>query len=41
MRFARVLVDFIESTNPAEFDFSDQDLDLLRQRMLDRARRSP
>ena len=41
VRFARVLVDFIESTNPAEFDFSDQDLDLLRQRMLDRARRSP
>ena len=41
MRFARVLIDFIENTNPAEFDFSDEDLDLLRQRMLDRARRSP
>ena len=41
VRFARVLIDFMESTNPAEFDFSDQDLDLLRQRMLDRARRSP
>ena len=41
VRFARVLIDFIENTNPAEFDFSDQDLDLLRQRMLNRARRSP
>ena len=40
VRFARVLIDFIESTNPAEFDFSDQDLDLLRQRMLNRARSS-
>ena len=41
VRFARVLVDFLETTNPAAFDFSDQDLDLLRQRMLNRARRSP
>jgi pimeloyl-ACP methyl ester carboxylesterase len=42
VRFARVLVDFMESTDPAEFDFSDQDLDLLRQRMVNRgARRSP
>jgi pimeloyl-ACP methyl ester carboxylesterase len=40
VRFARVLIDFLETTNPAEFEFSDQDLDVLRQRMLKRARRS-
>jgi pimeloyl-ACP methyl ester carboxylesterase len=39
VRFARVLIEFLESTNPAEFEFSDQDLDVLRQRMLKRARR--
>ena len=41
VRFARLLIDFIESTTPAQFEFSDQDLDVLRQRMLERARRSP
>ena len=39
-RFVRVLLDFIEGTDPAEFEFSDHDLDLLRERMLKRARRS-
>jgi pimeloyl-ACP methyl ester carboxylesterase len=38
-RFARVLIDFIESTNPAEFEFSEQDLSTLRDRMLTRGRR--
>jgi len=40
VRFARVLIDFIETTDPAEYDFSDQDLDMLRERMLKRGRRS-
>jgi pimeloyl-ACP methyl ester carboxylesterase len=40
VRFARVLIDFIESTSPAEYEFSDQDLDMLRDRMLKRGRRS-
>ncbi len=39
VRFARVLIDFIESTSPAEFEFSDQDLNMLRERMLKRGRR--
>jgi hypothetical protein len=34
VRFARVLIDFIESTAPAEFEFSDRDLNVLRERML-------
>ncbi|MGO9955676.1 MAG: alpha/beta fold hydrolase [Solirubrobacteraceae bacterium] len=34
VHFARVLSDFIETTDPAEFEFSDQDLDMLRERML-------
>ena len=33
-RFARVLINFIDSTDPAEFEFSDQDLNMLRERML-------
>jgi pimeloyl-ACP methyl ester carboxylesterase len=37
VRFARVLIDFIESTQPAEFDFSDHDLNMLRERMVKRA----
>ena len=37
VRFARVLIEFLESTNPAEFEFSEQDLDAMRQRMLKRA----
>ncbi len=40
VRFARVLIDFIESTDPAEYDFSDHDLNMLRERMLKRGRRS-
>jgi pimeloyl-ACP methyl ester carboxylesterase len=40
VQFARVLIDFIENTDPAEFDFSDQDLNALRERMLKRGRRS-
>jgi pimeloyl-ACP methyl ester carboxylesterase len=40
VRFARLLMDFVENTDPAEFEFSDHDLDLLRERMLKRARRS-
>jgi pimeloyl-ACP methyl ester carboxylesterase len=40
VRFARLLVDFMESTDPADFDFSDEDLDVLRQRMLNPARKS-
>jgi pimeloyl-ACP methyl ester carboxylesterase len=40
VRFARVLIDFIESTDPAEFEFSDQDFDMLRERMLTRGKRS-
>jgi pimeloyl-ACP methyl ester carboxylesterase len=34
MRLAHVLIDFIESTEPAEFEFSDEDLGLLRERLL-------
>ena len=40
VRFARVLIDFIENTDPAEFEFSDRDLDMLRERVLKCARRS-
>jgi pimeloyl-ACP methyl ester carboxylesterase len=36
VRFARVLIDFIESTDPAELEFSDEDLNMLRERMLER-----
>ena len=39
-RFARVLIDFLESTDPAEFEFSDRDLKMLRERMLKRAKSS-
>lgn len=37
VRFARLLMDFVKNTDPAE---SDEDLSLLRERMLARARRS-
>ena len=40
VRFTHVLVDFIESTDPAEFGFSEDDLDVLRERMLRRGRAS-
>jgi pimeloyl-ACP methyl ester carboxylesterase len=35
IRFAALLREFLEETEPAEFEFSDEDLDELRQRMLD------
>jgi hypothetical protein len=35
-----VLVDFIEGTDPAKFEFSDQDLAMLRERMLEGAKAS-
>jgi pimeloyl-ACP methyl ester carboxylesterase len=35
VRFVRVLADFIEGTAPAEFEFSDRDLYMLRERMLE------
>jgi len=40
VRFTHVLVDFIESTDPAEFGFSEHDLNVLRERMLRRGRAS-
>ncbi len=40
IRFAALLRDFLEETEPAEFEFSDEDLDELRQRILDHSRRS-
>jgi pimeloyl-ACP methyl ester carboxylesterase len=40
VRFGRVLRTFIESTEPASFDFSDEDLEMLRERMLEHARAS-
>jgi hypothetical protein len=40
VRFARLLIDFIEGTDPAEFEFSDQDLNMMRERILEHGRRS-
>jgi pimeloyl-ACP methyl ester carboxylesterase len=40
IRFAALLRDFLEETEPAEFEFNDEDLDELRQRILDHSRRS-
>jgi hypothetical protein len=37
---ARLLMDFIKNTDPAEFEFSEEDLGLLRERMLARPKRS-
>ena len=37
IRFARVLSDFMESTEPARFEFSDEDLDSLRNLMHEHA----
>jgi pimeloyl-ACP methyl ester carboxylesterase len=34
VRFAQTLIDFIESTEPAEFEFGDADLELLRELLL-------
>jgi hypothetical protein len=33
-------MDFVQNTDPAEFEFSDEDLGLMRERMLARAKRS-
>jgi hypothetical protein len=35
IRFARVLRDFVEDTEPARLDFSDEYLDALRELMRD------
>ena len=40
VRFAAVLRDFLEETEPAEYDFSDEDLDELRERLLEHSRGS-
>jgi pimeloyl-ACP methyl ester carboxylesterase len=37
VRFAHRLIDFIESTEPAEFEFTDADLGLFRKRLLEGA----
>jgi pimeloyl-ACP methyl ester carboxylesterase len=34
VRFARTLIDFVESTEPAEFEFKDADLKMFRERLL-------
>jgi pimeloyl-ACP methyl ester carboxylesterase len=34
VRFAHTLIDFIEDTEPADFEFGDDDLEMFRQRML-------
>jgi pimeloyl-ACP methyl ester carboxylesterase len=34
LRFARALIDFVESTEPADFDFSEADLAEFRERLL-------
>jgi alpha/beta hydrolase fold len=34
VRFAHTLIDFIEETEPAEFEFGDEDLAQFRDRML-------
>ena len=39
IRFAGVLRDFLEDTEPARFDFTDDDFDALRERILEHARR--
>ena len=38
VRFAAVLRDFLQETEPAEFEFTDEDLDELRERMLEHSR---
>src|SRR3954451_16958625 len=38
IRFAGVLHDFLEDTEPAQFDFTDDDFDALRERILEHAR---
>ncbi len=38
VRFAAVLREFLEETEPAEFDFTDEDFDAMRERMLEHSR---
>jgi pimeloyl-ACP methyl ester carboxylesterase len=38
IRFAAVLRDFLEDTEPAQFDFTDEDFDALRERILEHSR---
>jgi pimeloyl-ACP methyl ester carboxylesterase len=38
VRFAAVLRDFLEDTEPAQFDFTDADFDALRERILEHSR---
>jgi pimeloyl-ACP methyl ester carboxylesterase len=38
VRFAAVLRDFLEETEPAQFNFSDADLEMLRERILEHSR---
>jgi pimeloyl-ACP methyl ester carboxylesterase len=38
VRFAAVLREFLEETEPAEFDFTDDDFDALRERILEHSR---
>jgi Alpha/beta hydrolase family len=38
VRFARVLIDFIECTDPVDIEFSDRDLKMLRERMIKRGK---
>jgi pimeloyl-ACP methyl ester carboxylesterase len=40
IRFAAVLRDFLEETDPAQFDFTDEDFDAMRERMLEHSRGS-
>ena len=37
VRFAHTMIDFVEDTEPAEFEFGDEDLELFRKRMLEGA----
>jgi pimeloyl-ACP methyl ester carboxylesterase len=40
VRFGQVLRDFMETTEAAHFDFSDDDIEMLRERMLEQAKAS-
>jgi pimeloyl-ACP methyl ester carboxylesterase len=41
VRFAHTLIDFIETTEPATFDFSDDDIEVFRQHLLNGAVGAP
>jgi pimeloyl-ACP methyl ester carboxylesterase len=40
VRFAGVLRDFLETTEPSEFDFTDEDIEELRERIVEHSRRA-